>query len=190
MKTMGVSDHKAAAAALAQAMSLNSDAVQSRSSRSNGTRSAKTVKSPSRATAAPRKPPEVNSTTVREWFDEAIRTHILPMHQEPFWGTAERSMAKQLLTKYGPDLTRAAVFRLCETWLAMVARSRSEYIRGIPTIRVLMRLRDSIFGEVILAAAGVSAAPKSSAEREREAALRGEFRDETGNVNVPKIKSW
>jgi hypothetical protein len=90
----------------------------------------------------------VNSVDVEQWFRKGIgllygeKVTISP------WGRPEQKLAVTMLDVYGAELTEKAVGYFCEHWELICEKSKN--ISGIPTVKLLWVMRDTIFPDVQL----------------------------------------
>lgn len=89
----------------------------------------------------------INSLDVEQWFRDGIwelygRKFIIPS-----WTVKQKTLAKRLLTAYGPELTQSAVAMLCSGWNDMKRKSRGR-LSGAPTINLLWGMRERVYADV------------------------------------------
>ena len=91
---------------------------------------------------------KVNSVDVQRWFEKGIDLLYGGRVTPSPWGGQDRKLAKALLGIYGAGLTKKAVGYFCEHWELICKRSRS--ISGIPTVKLLWVMRDTVFSDAQL----------------------------------------
>lgn len=121
---------------------------------------------------APKEKP-INSIDVEGWFRVGVRG----LYGDSFiispWTVKQRSLAKKLLTVYGPDLTRDAVEMFCSGWRSLVKNSRGR-ISGAPNVSLLWGMRERIYADV----------QNKGKEKSMDPMNRDEFQEESSS---PKI---
>ena len=93
---------------------------------------------------ADRKP---NSTDVHRWFKVALRKQFGKSFIVGAWNIKQKTLAKQLIDEYGPELMAIAVEYFVDNWDDIVDKSGGR-LRGVPTVNLLWGMRDQIFGAV------------------------------------------
>lgn len=107
------------------------------------------LKEPAKARKTARAKPRVghNSTDVLNWFHEALLEHYGPESERPAWAAKERTLAKNLLTRYGPEKVKEVVELLVVEWELMCYES-GRRLKGPPSISYLYGQRNMLFGEL------------------------------------------
>lgn len=90
---------------------------------------------------------QINSTNVEQWFRDGVWALYGKKFIIPSWTVKQRTLAKRLLTAYGPELTKDAVDLLCSGWRSMVSKSRGR-LSGAPTVNLLWGMRERVYADV------------------------------------------
>lgn len=122
-----------------------------------------------------RKDRPLNSTDVMGWFREALQklygdALVLPVEKR-WWTTADRSMALGLLKKYGATRLRATIEYFVATWPQRLALNEGR-TTGIPTLRLLVAMREHIFNE---ASGAIPMGKYGKGNKKKDPKRRGEY---------------